>query len=281
MSGRGITRSPSGEIQRVPLLFTAPEQESLDSPIDRRSDYYRQQARQKKRVIQQPQPLMTLPNILTFFRIVLIPVLCVLWFQPHQLAPIACAVVFITAAVTDWADGYLARKLKITSAFGAFLDPVADKIMVSTALILLAATPPEPLSHKDMAAPVVIIIGREITMSALREWAALSGSGAHKAVKVNSLGKWKTALQMVGMSAMMTFRRAEYLLGNHDEMVRLIQLGTRMSLVIIWAGTFLAVWSLSNYMANVWAYFRYPDGLPEGHPAATKPPLPVPPKKTP
>lgn len=71
--------------------------------------------------------------------------------------------------------------MKVTTAFGAFLDPVADKIMVSTVLVLLAVSPPEPLSHKDLAIPVVIMIGREITMSALREWAASSGGGAHKA----------------------------------------------------------------------------------------------------
>ena len=70
--------------------------------------------------------------------------------------------------------------MKVTTAFGAFLDPVADKIMVSTVLVLLAVSPPEPLSHKDLAIPVVIMIGREITMSALREWAASSGGGAHK-----------------------------------------------------------------------------------------------------
>ncbi|EIE19561.1 CDP-diacylglycerol--glycerol-3-phosphate 3-phosphatidyltransferase [Coccomyxa subellipsoidea C-169] len=257
---------PGPPIQRIPLLGVSPE-ESLDSPIDRRSDYYRQRAREERPsgVLQQQsrqaQPLLTAPNLLTFLRVLLVPVLVVLWFHPHRLAPLMAAITFIVAAITDWADGYLARRMKVTTAFGAFLDPVADKIMVSTVLVLLAVSPPEPLSHKDLAIPVVIMIGREITMSALREWAASSGGGAHKAVKVNSLGKWKTALQMAALSALLLLHKAHNVLGRSEEVLEALHWAARAALIVLWAGAFLAVWSLSNYMANVWTYFRYPNGL--------------------
>ncbi len=125
-------------------------QESLTSAIDRRSDYYRQAAREKQSA-KQPKSLLNLPNVLTLLRIAFTPVLIGLWFAPWRLAPICCAVLFILQSITDWLDGYLARRvcvgvvcrglsrvytctihttqLKLTSAFGAFLDPVADKLM--------------------------------------------------------------------------------------------------------------------------------------------------------
>ena len=92
-------------------------QESLSSPIDRRSDYYRQRAREQQPAVQgsqgaKPQPLLTAPNVLTFLRLLMVPVLVVLWFLPHRLAPLASALTFIFAAITDWADGYLARRVR-------------------------------------------------------------------------------------------------------------------------------------------------------------------------
>ncbi|PSC69713.1 CDP-diacylglycerol-glycerol-3-phosphate 3-phosphatidyltransferase [Micractinium conductrix] len=263
------TRSSNGtaEIKRVPL-FRVSTQESLDSPIDRRSDYYRRSALAQQGVAgrkPQPQPLMTLPNICTFARVALVPVFVLLWHTVHEYASIATASVFILAALTDWLDGYLARRMKITSAFGAFLDPVADKIMyagVSTALVLLATAPPAPISSFGMAVPVCLMISREITMSALREWAASSGGSAHKAVKVNSLGKWKTALQMVAMSLLLVLRNADHLLGGEPWVLTWIHDLTWVSFMSLWVATALAVWSLFNYMSNVWHYFRYP-GAPQ------------------
>ncbi|CAL5228181.1 g11263 [Coccomyxa viridis] len=269
MSARSFRRAPS--IQGIPLIGLS-SQESLSSPIDRRSDYYRQRAREQQQQPQsqagsssKPQPLLTAPNVLTFARLLMVPVLVALWFLPHRLAPLASALTFIFAAITDWADGYLARRMKVTTVLGAFLDPVADKIMVSTALVLLAVSPPEPLSHKDLAVPVVIMIGREITMSSLREWAAASGGTAHKAVKVNSLGKWKTALQMVAMSGMLLLHRPENVLGVDHRALEHLQWATYACLLLLWAGAFLSVWSLSNYMANVWTYMRYPGDLASPH----------------
>eukprot|EP00884_Botryococcus_braunii_P003121 jgi/Botrbrau1/1280/Bobra.0163s0063.2 len=203
-------------IKRVPL-FVVSSQESLYSPIDRRSDYYRQRAREVRgtpAVEIEPQRLLNIPNFLTFARLILVPIFVFFWFSNHQFAPVTAAFVFILASATDWLDGYVARKMKIATEFGAFLDPVADKIMVSTALVLLAADPPAPLTQVDLSLPVLLIICREITMSSLREWAAASGGGAHKAVKVNSLGKWKTACQMVALSSMLLFRKGEAILGT-------------------------------------------------------------------
>ncbi|GIL65014.1 hypothetical protein Vafri_18789 [Volvox africanus] len=168
-----------GDIPVVPLIGVQKPAESLISPIDRRSDFYRHAALvvPHKPV---PQPLMTLPNVLTFFRLLLVPVILAVWELQYRYTPTLCAAIFIAASVTDYFDGYLARKLKIATVFGAFLDPVADKIMVATALVLLAVSPPPPWSPQFMIAPVVLIICREITMSALREWAAAAGGGASK-----------------------------------------------------------------------------------------------------
>jgi CDP-diacylglycerol--glycerol-3-phosphate 3-phosphatidyltransferase len=133
---------------------------------------------------------LTLPNALTLLRIALIPVLFIVFWLPFSWAKPACAIIFTLAAITDWFDGYLARRLDQNSAFGEFLDPVADKLMVVTALILIVAAHPSIW----MIIPVAIIIGREIVISALREWMAEVGKRA--AVKVSSLGKVKTTFQM-------------------------------------------------------------------------------------
>jgi len=241
-------------IAHVPLLGIDHDHEDMVSLVDRRSDYYRRSALAEhletaaaasaakgrggrrgaagaagNRAGPAPssgapgagEALLNLPNVLTLSRLVFVPVIGLLWYSEHPSHPLACALLFVAASLTDWLDGYLARRLELTSAFGAFLDPVADKVMVSTALVLLATTPPAPLSPRDLAAPVVIIIAREITISALREWAASLGAGSaagggigggqggggmRAAVKVNSLGKWKTALQMAAMSALMLGR---------------------------------------------------------------------------
>ncbi|KXZ50063.1 hypothetical protein GPECTOR_18g42 [Gonium pectorale] len=246
------------DIPIVPLLGVQKPAESLVSPIDRRSDFYRHAALvvPHKPV---PQPLMTIPNVLTFFRLLLVPVLLAVWELRYKLTPTICAVIFIAASVTDYFDGYLARKLKIATVFGAFLDPVADKIMVATTLVLLAVSPPAPWSPQYMTAPVVLIICREITMSALREWAAAAGGGASKAVKVNTLGKWKTALQMVSMSVLLVVRQDIGDLFPHRADSRIFLDISRLAFVGLWAGTVLGLWSLAIYFANVWVHFIYPE----------------------
>jgi CDP-diacylglycerol--glycerol-3-phosphate 3-phosphatidyltransferase len=139
---------------------------------------------------------LNLPNLLTWGRIVLIPLLLVIYYLPDAtLAPHAKnvwgAAIFALAAVTDWLDGYLARHLNQTSAFGAFLDPVADKLMVATALLLLVS-----IEHVE-AFIAAIIIGREIAISALREWMAKLGES--RSVAVSFIGKLKTTAQMIAI----------------------------------------------------------------------------------
>ena len=148
---------------------------------------------------------LTLPNVLTLLRIALIPVLFVVFWLPFRWVPPVCCTIFTLAALTDWFDGYLARKLNQHSAFGAFLDPVADKLMVVTALILILVAHQKQL-HDSLriiwlVIPVAIIIGREIVISALREWMAEVGNRA--AVKVSGLGKLKTTFQMFAIAFML------------------------------------------------------------------------------
>lgn len=134
-----------------------------------------------------------LPNLLTWLRIVLIPVLGLIFLLPYPWSSAVAAALFAFAGLTDWLDGYLARRWGQTSAFGAFLDPVADKLIVAVALIvILVATP-----AAAVGVPVAIIIGREIAVSALREWMAALGKRA--SVAVGRVGKIKTAAQMISI----------------------------------------------------------------------------------
>src|SRR6478735_2664044 len=140
-----------------------------------------------------------LPNTLTWLRIFAIPLVIVLFYLPYKWSDPAAGLLFAAAGVTDSLDGYFARRLGQTSRLGAFLDPVADKLIVAVALVLLVS--------KDTRALIVltaaVIIGREITISALREW--MAEVGARRKVAVSQLGKYKTILQITGLS-MMLFR---------------------------------------------------------------------------
>lgn len=140
--------------------------------------------------------MLTLPNLLTWTRILAIPMFIGIFYLPDHLLTLHeknlwATVLFTAAAITDWLDGWLARRLNQLSAFGAFLDPVADKLMVAAALIVLVEI------DRASAIVAVIIIGREITISALREW--MAKIGASKSVAVNFLGKIKTASQMIAI----------------------------------------------------------------------------------
>lgn len=139
-------------------------------------------------------PWHTLPNLLTYARCLAIPALVILFYMPES--HVITGVLFAFASFTDWLDGYLARRWDIASPFGAFLDPVADKLMVSTALILLAGR-----YGKAVSIPTSIILAREISVSALREWMAQRGQ--RDAVKVGIQGKVKTALTMVALTVML------------------------------------------------------------------------------
>lgn len=137
---------------------------------------------------------LNLPNVLTWLRIVAIPAVVVLFYIPTGWADRAAGLLFAAAAITDSLDGYFARRMGLTSRLGAFLDPVADKLIVAVALVLLVSKDPGMV----MTLTAAVIIGREIAISALREW--MAELGERKRVAVSALGKWKTILQMTGLS---------------------------------------------------------------------------------
>ncbi|KAL9993746.1 putative CDP-diacylglycerol--glycerol-3-phosphate 1-phosphatidyltransferase [Helianthus debilis subsp. tardiflorus] len=200
-----------------------------------------------KRLKQNPaNKLLTLPTILTIGRVVAIPVIVSTFYMNSRLGTAVTTGIFIAAAITDWLDGYLARKMNLGTAFGAFLDPVADKLMVATTLVLLCTKPPEAAMLGQLpwllTVPSIAIIGREITMSAVREWAASQGSKLSGAVAVNNLGKWKTATQMTSLTILLAIRDPGFTeVGN---------LGTSgVALLYVSAG--LAVWSLFVYMKKI------------------------------
>jgi len=176
----------------------------------------------------------TIPNILTLLRILLIPVLVVVFYVPSTWSYQISAVVFGLAAVTDWLDGYLARRWEQTSAFGAFLDPVADKLMVAVALVLLVQDNPSPL----FAVPAAIIIGREIVISALREW--MAEIGARTKVAVSIVGKVKTTLQMIAILLLLY-------------KVPLGQFPTHTAgVILLYIAAILTLWSMLVYLRAAW-----------------------------
>ncbi|HRX71806.1 MAG: CDP-diacylglycerol--glycerol-3-phosphate 3-phosphatidyltransferase [Gammaproteobacteria bacterium] len=181
---------------------------------------------------------LNLPTLLTLLRIALIPVFVGVFFLSFRGANLLCTALFGLAALTDWLDGYLARRWNQTSAFGAFLDPVADKLMVTTALVLLVQAIPTPL----MAIAAAVIIGREIAISALREWMAQIGD--HGRVAVSMIGKFKTTAQMVAV-----------LLLLYREPVGLFPtLKAGLGLLVVAA--VLTLWSMFHYLAAAWPAFR-------------------------
>lgn len=137
--------------------------------------------------------VFNIPNALTLFRIVLVPVMVVAFFLPYAGMNVVAAGLFAAGAVTDWLDGWIARRWGQASKFGAFLDPVADKLTVTVALFLIVQADPQPL----LAIVGAVIVGREITISALREWMAEVGERAR--VRVAGVGKVKTIVQMVAI----------------------------------------------------------------------------------
>lgn len=181
---------------------------------------------------------LSLPNLLTFIRMILIPLVVLVFFLPFSWARPACAWLFVIAGITDYFDGYLARRLNQTSSFGAFLDPVADKLIVSTALVLLVQSDPT----FTLAIVAAIIIGREITVSALREWMAEIGERAH--VAVSMFGKLKTTAQIVGISMM---------LYEHDLFGLPIYMLGEVFLLIAAA---LTIWSMVGYLRAAWPVIR-------------------------
>jgi len=185
--------------------------------------------------------LWNIPNSLTMLRILLIPVFVVIFYLPAsvispQSVNFFATLVFALAAITDWLDGYLARTLNQTSAFGAFLDPVADKLMVAAALIVLVEV------DRVGAIIALIIIGREIAISALREW--MAGVGESKGVAVAMIGKIKTALQMAAILFLLYF--------DPIGPVNIKFIGE----VLILIAAFLTLVSMAYYLKAAWPNMR-------------------------
>lgn len=181
---------------------------------------------------------ITLPTIFTLLRIALIPVLMLVLYLPVQWNNEVAVAVFILAGFTDWLDGWLARKTKQTSRFGAFLDPVADKLMVSIALIMIIAQQQDWL----LVVAAAIIIGREITVSALREWMAELGNRG--LVAVGWIGKIKTTMQMIAIGFLLY---ADPLLG-----LPVFLIGQ----VLLAIAAMLTLWSMFHYLRAAWPEIR-------------------------
>lgn len=183
-------------------------------------------------------------NLLTVARIIMIPLVVILFYMPQHWAMSATGWTFIAAAVTDSLDGYLARKLGQTSALGAFLDPVADKLMVAVALILLVSYDPPMLEffkfdpHTVIVLTATVIVGREITISALREW--MAEMGARGKVAVSGMGKLKTIFQMTGLS-MMLFRDDVWFIPAFE-----------LGFYCLVAAAALTLWSMVVYLRAAW-----------------------------
>ena len=181
---------------------------------------------------------MNLPNIITLARILLVPVFVVIYLWPGDGTYLIAATLFAVAAATDWLDGYLARRLNQTTPFGAFLDPVADKLIVVSALTVLLA------QHSTvwLTLPGLIIIGREIMISALREWMAEMNSSV--TVAVSYLGKIKTSLQMIAIAVLLA------LPPNSDS--GLIFAGY----TLLYVAALMTLWSMSVYLQAAWPTLR-------------------------
>ena len=177
---------------------------------------------------------ITLPTAITLLRIALIPLFVVVFYLPYGWSNVVATVIFTMAALSDWVDGYLARSMQLESSFGAFLDPVADKLMVVVVIILLVQANPSIY----MALPSVIIVMREISISALREWMAELGS--RTTVQVSWIGKVKTVAQMIALGFMV----------YHEPFFGLpiFEIG----LAIYYLAAILTLASMINYLRAAW-----------------------------
>ena len=196
--------------------------------------------------------MFNLPNILTLIRVLVIPFIVLFYYLPWPWAHPAAAGIFIVACLTDWLDGYFARIMQLSTRFGAFLDPVADKVMVSVILILVVGEPQfQFISFPHtvwtvpafvMTLPAAVIVSREIIVSALREWMAEIGSRA--SVAVSHLGKVKTAIQMIALAFL--------LYCDASTLTPIVITGY----VLLYIAAVLTIWSMMIYLRAVWPTLR-------------------------
>lgn len=176
--------------------------------------------------------LSSLPNILTLMRIFLIPIFIIAFYLPVPWAHPLAAFIFALASFTDWLDGFLARRWEQMSPFGAFLDPVADKLLIACALLLLVGA--KEIDYITL--PAIVIVGREIVISALREWMAELGRRA--SVAVSYIGKIKTVAQMAALLLLMLFNQQAWL--------------GKLGFILLYAAAILTIWSMIIYLKIAW-----------------------------
>lgn len=174
---------------------------------------------------------LNIPTWLTLFRVILIPFFVLAFYLPVSWGPFACALIFVIAAVTDWFDGFLARLWKQTTKFGAFLDPVADKVMVATALVLVT----ESYDVWYVTLPAATMIAREIIISSLREW--MAEIGKRSSVAVSWIGKFKTTAQMMSLVG---------LLWSPNPLI------IHLSIALLYVAAILTFWSMFQYLKAAW-----------------------------
>ena len=195
-----------------------------------------------------PRTVWNVPNVLTVLRIACIPILVLVAYSGWPSRYMLAASLFTLAAVTDWLDGYLARKLKQTSAFGRFLDPVADKLMVAAALIVLVDWHHTVL----LVIPAIVIVAREITISALREWMAEIGKRA--SVAVSYIGKLKTTAQMLAIGMLLA---DQPVYDVHGQLV--FGMLDLFSYLLLYVAVVLTLWSMLLYLKAAWPDLRRMD----------------------
>ncbi|MDT0594264.1 CDP-diacylglycerol--glycerol-3-phosphate 3-phosphatidyltransferase [Glaciecola petra] len=181
--------------------------------------------------------MWTIPNFITIFRVLLIPIFVTVFFLDWKWAQELGAFLFWLAAITDWFDGYLARKLKQSTAFGAFLDPVADKLIVAAALVMITHI----YASVWITIPAIILLMREIYISALREW--MSQLGEQDLVKVSFIGKAKTMAQMLALIGLLS--GLEYFMGFP---IYWVTLGK----ILLYIAAILSLWSMVAYTKAAW-----------------------------
>jgi len=179
--------------------------------------------------------IASIPNFFTIARILLIPCFVIAFYMPTQHAGVITAAIFCFAGITDWLDGFLARKLNQTTRFGAFLDPVADKLIVAVALVLLVGE----FGTIWVSIPAAVIVSREIAISALREWMAEIGRRTN--VSVSYIGKLKTCIQIIAIILLLS-QPADWRLP-----------WVKVGIVLMYVAAFLTLWSMTAYLRVAWA----------------------------
>jgi CDP-diacylglycerol--glycerol-3-phosphate 3-phosphatidyltransferase len=183
-------------------------------------------------------PILNLPNFLTFFRIAIIPALVVLLLSPSKTAGFLATLLFALASITDWLDGYIARRMGVVTIFGKFLDPIADKLIVAAALIMIIP------SGRAPAWMVLIILSREIIITGLRSIASSEGI----VIPASDLGKFKTIFQIVAILCLLLHYDYYWFFGNKSQYLHVNM--HNVGMFYLWIATFITIWSGTDYLVK-------------------------------